>query len=152
MATHPKHATNGNGNGTGGGSLTQRKIEQLLQHHEQIAAALRTTLGLLTGTSETKKKERGAALLVSAIRLDASRREGRFRPPAKKKPALTSDMIRAQRKRTAVFLAGFNTEKPTRGDKNLQKAGLGTMIRYGYLRAKGDGYVRTAKTYNADVR
>jgi hypothetical protein len=140
---------NGNGNGTGGGSLTQKKIEQLLQHHERIVVALQTTLSLLTGVSETTKKQKGAALLMSAIRLDAQRRV------SKKKPAPTSEEIRAQRLRTAEFLASFDNVKPTRGGKgfeNLQTHGLGTMIRYGYLRRKGGGYVRTAKTYVPETR
>jgi len=57
----------------------------------------------------------------------------------------------ASRKVTAKFLAQFSTSTPhmpANGDS--VKFGLGSMVRHGYLKAKGDGYISTGKEFIVD--
>jgi hypothetical protein len=138
MATHPRHAVNGNGNGDGGhGGLTLKKIEKLYALHDGIATALRTTLQLLRGEAVDRKVETGPDVLTAAVRLDAQRR-------APRAPAGThTAMVNERRQKTAALLATMDLHKPT----NPGGRSLGVLIQHGFIKRKGDGYIRTAKDF-----
>lgn len=53
--------------------------------------------------------------------------------------------IAAQRQRTVDYLQKFDVETPRSSDG---WNGLGSLVRRGYLKKKGDGYVRTGKEYS----
>lgn len=56
-----------------------------------------------------------------------------------------SSAIRAQRERSAKLLARYDADTPRPG--TIAGRGLGALVRRGYLKSSGDGYVRTAKPY-----
>lgn len=53
--------------------------------------------------------------------------------------------IRAQRQRSAALLAKFAADEPR--PSAIAGGAIGSLVRRGYLKKKGDGYVRTAKPY-----
>lgn len=131
-----------------------RRIEKLLAHYEHIVAALRTTLALLQVDVRADRKDRATSVLSQALDLDAARRangnghahdnghEGSARP----KKYNTKDAQQQRRQRTAEFLAGFSHDKPQPAI-NGQRMGIGPLIAAGYLKRKGDGYLRTTKEF-----
>jgi hypothetical protein len=68
------------------------------------------------------------------------------RPSAMKKRSAPN--VKAQRQRTADYLAQYDTETP----RLIPSAALGAYVRRGYLREKGDGYLRTAKEFIVDKK
>lgn len=137
--------TNGNGNGNGdgngqGGGLTRSKLLTILAHHERIAMAIRTTLQVLEDESALRKTKTATSMIAKAITMDLGRRR-------KKKPTKPhAERIAERRKFTEKFLAKFDTTEP-RMVEGLKQGGAGTLVRHGYLKAKGDGYIRTAKEF-----
>jgi hypothetical protein len=56
---------------------------------------------------------------------------------------------RAARARTAAFLEQFNRKTPTRG-KGDGRGVIANLILHGYLKRKGDGYIRAGKAFVID--
>jgi len=140
-----------------------RRLRRLLEYHQGIVDALSTTIAVLEEESEGRKRGHSADLLASAIQLDAervARRRGRprkarggsyDRTTGKVKPGYSSkSSIAARRERSMKFLAHFDrTEpRPMPPGATAQNSGLGPLVNSGYLRKKGEGYIRTAKEYS----
>jgi len=159
------HNGNGHGHsehGPGGPYGMMRKLKKLLEYHEGIAHALRTTLMVLQDESIGLKRTRSADVLTAALQLDAERitrreqkekkqqggayRKGQYRPGYSTKAAVAE-----RRGRSIQFLAHFDTKepRPMPAGATAQNSGLGPLINQGYLKKKGDGYVRTKKEYRA---
>lgn len=138
---------NTNGTGPGGG---QARIRALLAHHEAIVRALQTTLELLTGEAAAKKTKRVPAVLGAALAEEAARRTKRGRPRGKRAPWPNSDQRRALRAESARILALFSATPQRQEDVGLDasRTKLQPLIRWGYLRKKGKGWVRTAKVFH----
>lgn len=136
MSTH-----NGNGNHSEIDASLQRgatrEIVKLLQHHESIVHSLRTTLALLTGQQQAATQKRAAQVQAKALTLDKGRRT------SKKQDRVS---LKEQRQRSIEFLAQFNMTTPV-PNPNSNYHGLGPLVRRGYLKKKGDGYLRTSKAY-----
>ena len=86
---------------------------------------------------------------------ERERRHARAATPAPKKkpgtaarPGSFSDQRRRQRQQTAEYLAQFDTEEP----RTIPSPALGAYVRRGYLKPKGDGYLRTSKPFTVEVR
>lgn len=58
---------------------------------------------------------------------------------------------RKQREQTAALLAKFSTTEPRSSRGMNSKTPFATMVRYGYLKPSGNGYVRTAKAFEIDA-
>jgi hypothetical protein len=147
MATHPKHATNGNGNGHGNSG--DARLQKLLAHHEGIASAIRTTIEALNGTAKVAKQKTGASVIAAALAIDSARKVGR---PKKNSPARVHGMTkqkRAQRERTGALLNAFTARDAIPADSELRRMS-GGLTRHGYLRKTATGLFRTAKPYVVD--
>jgi len=101
------------------------------------ARAVRTTIAAYQAAAHERAAANGHGVLAQALQIDAAR-------TATKKPRGGS--LAAQRARTAKVLALFDDKHPQAGE--LIGRGLGALVRRGYLKARGDGYVRTAKPYH----
>src|SRR6185295_19501176 len=112
MATHPHSATNGHGNSGA------TKLDRLLAFHEQAAAAIRLTIGLMNGHDKATKTNGHASVLADAIALDSARsaktakttkteKRTKTKPPSKSKPNDRATVL-AQRARTAKVLDAFS--------------------------------------------
>jgi hypothetical protein len=116
--------------------MTVKKLELLLQHHEGITAALRTTLALLRGDAMERKATRGPAVLQAALQLDAAR--------TKTNDGTHTRMVKARRERTAALLARFDLHKP----QTIQTGRTaGVLVQHGFLKKTRGGYVRTSKQF-----
>jgi hypothetical protein len=143
MASHPTTGTTG-------------CLHKLLAFHTSAVQAIQMTLDLLKGAQTAEKRNGHSALLASAIALDAARhvasapvtkRGGGRRPNAK--PGVFAAQLRKQRTATATLLKRFDPETPlsAKAAHVTHPQSLGVLIHHGYLRAKGDGYVRTDKRF-----
>jgi hypothetical protein len=106
----------------------------------------------MNGQATATKANGHAAVLATALALD----HGRAAKTKTKTKKGTRSKKAAQRARVAGVLAAFSTDTPrplaevaqAQGVRAIQ-LGIGALVRRRYLRAKGDGYVRTAKPYDA---
>jgi hypothetical protein len=147
--------------------VTQRTVDELralLAVLERETEGVRVTLGLMNGSATAAARARQPGVLAAALDLDAARRGHRRiprkyqkrktgRPPAAVAAAPSSrrgrgSKVRAQRAASARLLAQFDPVEPRR----LKGRGIGSFVRRGYLKAKGDGYVTTGKAYVVDLR
>src|SRR5688572_5843758 len=136
------------------GALAQ--LHKHLHHHEQIVTAIRTTLALPDDHASTKTAKRAPDVLAQALALDRQRKASSNgsgprigRPPKNKQPSYWNhETVKERRKRTAAFLELFNATTPTPAPSKKGKGGaLGIMIQHGFLKKKGDGYIRTGKVF-----
>ena len=135
MATRPHGPMRGHG------GSTIARLTKLLAHHDEAASAIRFTLGLLNGAEKVAKQNGHAPVIAAALGIDGARRErkrkggkrnGAGRPPA-------SDAVK-RRRATVKFLARFSRTTPRPGG-----IGISIYAQHGYVRKKGDGYIRTDK-------
>jgi hypothetical protein len=133
---------NGNSNGMGTGTGTMGRLLRLREQRAQELAALDTTIALLNGAAAVTKRGRAGSVLDEALALDAAR-------VSKKRGSGISE-TRKRRKATLAFLESFDREKPGHGNGALVKSGIGTLLRHGYLKRKGDGYVRTGREFTVE--
>jgi hypothetical protein len=122
--------TTRNTNGTGSGTMA--RLLRLRDQRAQELAALDTTIALLNGAATETKRARASSVLDDALALDAER-TGRRRP----------SITHTRRERSLALLAQFDREQPRR----IKSKGLAPLILHGYLKRKGDGYVRTAREF-----
>lgn len=113
--------------------------EEKARHHEQKARILRAAIAMLDEHASASSVARAAATLKGAMTLDAARRRAEPNPRSNSK-----EVALKRRTATATFLSHFDAETPREGGAGR---GVGTLIRHGYLKKKGDGYIRTAKVY-----
>jgi hypothetical protein len=132
-----------NGNGTGSGTGTMGKLLRLREQRAQELAALDTTIALLNGAAAATKRGRAGSVLDAALALDAAR-VGKRGPYAKRKTDKSA--IRAQRERSLALLKRFDPETPRR----FKTRGIAPLLLNGYLKKKGDGYVRTAREFTVE--
>jgi hypothetical protein len=88
---------------------------------------------------------RGAAPATTLDEAIAAR-VGKPKPSAAKR-AGNKAAARAARERSAAVLKQFHRDKPTRAP-NL--GGISPLLLHGYLKRKGDGYIRTGKAFVID--
>jgi len=122
------------------------KQHALNGYHEQIAAAIRTTLALLDDAQTAKKAERVPAVLSDALALDATRRHKRKASSSEESRKYYPAATRKQRKQSAALLAKVSTDTPTDAGRLLGKR-VGSFVRRGYLLKVDGGYLRTAKAF-----
>jgi hypothetical protein len=122
------------------GSSTRKRLERLLAHYEGAASAIRTTLSLLDGDERASAARNGHGVIAQAMKLDAARAEAH---DDDHRPKYVSK-IKAQRARTAAILKGLSRTEPGRVKDPKSVA---VMVRHGYIRRQGDGYVRTEKVF-----
>lgn len=136
-----------NGNGTGPGPGSGSRLLRLLHFHEERAAAIRLVLDMLQDTKQASSTARATQTLQQAIRQDAVRRQTkRGRPQKQKRTWPRGQQLADQRARSAAILAQFDPKEPRPGFTAAGR-GLGSLVRRGYLKKKGDGYVRTSQEY-----
>lgn len=153
-----RQAQNGNGHGNGQGKGHHKSAIMARRQHtgtllaqfdrtEPRRVAGNTKLGVLIQHGYLAPKGDGWVRTDKAYSVDPRARQQDDAPAKKaaKKPGYWNPVATAaRRKKTAAVLATYDTKKP----KPLQpKAGLGAAVAAGYLRAQGDGYVRTAKVF-----
>lgn len=87
-----------------------------------------------------------SSVLEQALALDAARRNGKGKAiPQSKHPDYHTRVVEiARRQRTAAYLATFDLHTPHPG---IAKKGVAPLLVNGYLKRKGDGYVRTGKEF-----
>lgn len=102
-------------------------------HHEGIAAALRTTLDVL----RAEDKASNAPIIAAAVALDTARTAKRSQKRVSK--------VQRKRERIAATLAQFDSKIPRQPENGYT---AGALVRRGYLKRKGDGFVRTAKEFS----
>ena len=128
----------------GHGPAAPPQLLKLLAKHQRIVDSIRETLQAL-GVDQTRSATaRGPQTLAKALALDEQRR-------APKKPrGAHSKKVLEQRRRSVQFLAQFNRDTPTPLEESLGPANrmVGALVRYGYLKPKGDGFVRTAREFS----
>ena len=121
------------------GGATRTRLRRLLEQHEHMAASLRMALELLDADIVKKKsKPVGPRHLPPALTQALDQEATRHSTGPS-----TKEGRHAVRQRTAKVLASFDTTtpQPTSGRH------IGILITRGYLKRKGDGYVRTSKEY-----
>jgi hypothetical protein len=121
------------------------QLEALAIHHEQLAAAIRTTLSLVRSEAKVPKEDAGS-LLSQALEVDVARRGGRRELPTNGNGAHGPAIV-VQRQKTADKLAQFDRSEPRRVP-GLNNAGV--LIANGYLLKKPGGFVRTDKPFVVD--
>lgn len=127
------------------------RLRQLLEHHQAIVDAVKTTLGLLNGAARTSSQARRETTIAQALATDESRRKGRPRRPRRPKPSAVTQHPYAAHRRdarhaTAALLAKLDQVEP-RPLTSDERRSVAPLMNHGYLRKKGDGYVRTAKVF-----
>ncbi len=121
------------------------QIRKVLAYHENAAAALRLSLSLLASSPTARAARNGNGHVTNetiALEIDAARR----RVNGRTNGGRAKGKLAAQRQRSAEFLATFDPRAPTQPNGN--KRIIGVFVRRGYLRRKGDGFIRTAKAYH----
>lgn len=138
-------------------NATLTHLHRLLAYFENGAASIRSTLALMAhdptkGQPHTNGHPNGHVLPVvmrKALALDGLRRAKLGRPKGSKTKRPTTSghgpRIMAQRARSAALLATFDPVTPRPAPPGTRS--LGSLVRRGYVKQKGDGYVRTAKPY-----
>jgi hypothetical protein len=115
-------------------------LEELLEYHEDAANHIRRTLDLLA-------RMNGAGAESSATiveKLGAFVARGRAAQAAVD-AAIAAPKKKSTRQQAAQLLARFDLKEPrSAGEGKMQ---IGALTRHGYLRKKGDGYVRTTKAF-----
>ena len=133
------------------------RLTRLLNFYEHAAAAIRTTMALMDQQPETsrngwggdRRSQSNGSIAKAALQIDAQRRAGTL----PKKKHLRRDEIRAQRERSAAVLAHFDPKEPKLpGEFPINPKSIQPLVRWGFLKKKGPGYVRTAKPFHVDKR
>jgi hypothetical protein len=109
-------------------------------------------LELLTGEATEKKRGRpeSTTVLAQALALDGARRT----KTKTVRPALTMEQIKQRRERSLSLLNQLTTTPQTvdelrgKGFSTGDMRSLGTYSYAGYVKRKGDGWVRTKKVFH----
>jgi len=122
------------------------KLDRLIAYHEAALRSLKFTKALLTEDAQASATRRSQATIDQALTLDATRRSAKKQKRGWKPKTSygSAKNLKARRTTSAEFLMKFDTTEPRAG---TSWRGLGPLVRRGYLKKKGDGYVRTGKEY-----
>jgi hypothetical protein len=136
------------------------KLESLLDYHERVVLALKTTIELLNADATAGAQSRHSRTLRTAILIDSLRTsptpEPEPAPAPAKRPGLNSKpkpkptrgeyarKNKQQRSKTATMLATLDPTEP-RSLSNPRSASV--LLLHGFIRKKGSGYVRTSKEF-----
>ena len=131
-----------------------RSLERTAEFYEAKARVIRDAIAVFLEHRAAGKSARSAdRLFGAAVAVDRARASAKpaKRPKASGYSSLAT--VAARRKLSAAFLASFDATTP----KPLSAAAHGgdvrfgaPLVRRGYLRKKGAGYVRTAKVFVID--
>ena len=131
------------------------RLDKLIAAKQQDLDALLRTKALLNGVAKNGKVHTHEAVLARAVAFDEDRRAA-VRGPYKKKAKRVvripysaggafAAKKKADRKRTAAFLARVaKSDGPYTGPHNGR---VSVLIQHGYLKAQGEGFVRTDKVF-----
>lgn len=151
-----KSEMNGHGNAHGS------KLARLLAAAEADVAVLRRAIVLLNGADAMRAAASSsrASVLADALDLDAKRRAktGKTLGRPRKAAATATHSDKSQkekdaiRRRSARILQRFADAHGAVAVADLKLSapaarGIGALVRRGYLKKSGDGYVRTEKTF-----
>ena len=137
----------------------EARLLKMLAHYEQTAHAIRTVLDMLA-ISPARNGQPGKPIappdIQKALQLDADRRlvkrQQRDRAAGRRQQAPRGSgvaKLRIQRQRSADFLSQFDPQVPkTQANLPIKIRSMGSLVRRGYLKPKGDGWIRTAKPYD----
>lgn len=130
----------------GHGPAAPPQLLKLLAKHERIVASIRETLNALGVHQTQSSTTRASSTLATALALDEERVAGSGR---KKPQWRTSPAVEKRRRQTLAVLSKFNHDTPTPPppDPTGKNRTIGSLVRYGYLKPKGDGFVRTSKEF-----
>lgn len=123
--------------------INEKRLRELLTYHEHAADSIRTVMALANGHAVKAKQNGHATVLAHALALDADRRE--VAPAKRKYHKGHTAAVTKRRAHTKAFLDHFSTTTPRTTTEGMKL--IGSMVRYGYLKAKGDGYLRTDKPF-----
>jgi hypothetical protein len=131
----------------GHGPAAPPQLLKLLAKHERIVDSIRETLNALGVHRTRSASTRASQTLSAALALDEQRVAGRGR---KKKQSRTLSDIAQRRQHSRVILERFNRDTPIAPPPDVtgRNRTIGSLVRYGYLKPKGDGFVRTAKEFH----
>src|SRR5262245_5521252 len=122
------------------------EIDDIIAMRDYHAREAMKLDAMLATARDILKRRRTTAQKIAKVRSAAAA------PPPKKKHApgnaggkFSNAEKLARRKRTAAKLAHFDTDTPK--SLNGHGKGSGGLVAAGYLKAKGDGYVRTSKPF-----
>lgn len=121
-------------------------LAQLLAYLESTAETVRAQLRDLWRAEDPRKPARLAPTARRATAQHLRARRADLREARRGRG--TSHAVLARRALTAQVLAQFDLRTPTRPRAAI--AGLGALVRRGYLRRQGGGYLRTAKPFHVD--
>jgi len=152
-------------------------LSRLLAVHENAAASIRATIALLHGERihESSNGNGLPAVARAAVAIDEKRREYKreydrkwraaHRPPERPgkpgpkpgahKTGESTARRHQNRSHSAEALAKFDTAKPRTAEElgiNDPRSWVGPLVRRGYLKKKGGGYIRTAKPFHINPR
>jgi len=138
--------TNGHGPGI------PAKLAKLLADKRAEVAALERVIAMLGGAAATGKAATASTVMADALALDAARRAKRRSKETTRSKSKST--VRAQRARSAEFLARLSTETPVDLKAigvNGQSVGIAPLMNAGYVRKTKHGYLRTAKVFHVDA-
>jgi len=114
-----------------------KTLRRIADDYERRAAVIREAIVAINGHATASSSRRATTTIDGALRLDAARRAAKPKPAKKKSKA-------ERRRATVAFLGLFDRDTP-RPHPGGGGRGMGPLLLNGYLKRKGDGYVRTAK-------
>jgi hypothetical protein len=161
--------------GTTSYTLALRAIEGLLEEARADVQLYELMLGRLSERAERSQKRRTTNVITDALNLDRERRNGNGNGngdgPHEESPTLSLDTaspatitptdkpisrgqagnskeaVLARRQRTFAFLQTLDTKTPRVPEENLRQLGISPLLNHGYIKKKGEGYIRTSKPY-----
>jgi len=123
------------------------ELARLLAYHENAAETVRAQLRVLGRGQDDRAQARGLGAAVQRSGVIAAR----DLDPDRRAASGLSQATIERRARTAAVLAQFDPREPKRAadltDQAMPLAGLGSLVRRGYLRAEAGGFVRTDKPF-----
>lgn len=128
-------SNNGNGNGHNSGGNHYKRLMSLLEEKRYEVEALETTMRLLNGKAQHSATARAKTTFDQALELDAARRESH----GMKK-------VTVQQGRQ-LLLEQFDLKVPRPAPEGMHHMIPVSFMRYGYLKKRKDGYVRTGKNF-----
>jgi len=140
-------------------NATEKKLRNLLAYFENAASSLRAALALLDsnpiGRARNGHGNGIPDVMSNALALDEQRRGARVgkRGPAPRGKGHTASKLE-KRANTSRILARFSTDEPRPRDAGGAGSAVAitTLTRWGYLKPKGGGLVRTSKPFAIDWR
>lgn len=137
-------------------AVNEKQFMKLLSYHERAADVLRAALALLRHGAPSANGHKGTDLdaviapgagdIQRAALQHEARRLATLQGRPKKHPRTSDYKIEMKKRRqaTAKVLARFDRDEPR---PNAGGRSIGVLVQHGFLKQKGDGYVRTDKPF-----